>query len=59
MQRGAKTEPMLRTSVILTSMQSEIQTSQSVKDTLWVSAPSNLDLCVFLNIFAICACKLT
>ena len=30
-----------------------------LKDTLWVSAPSTLGLCVFLRIFAVHACKLT
>ena len=30
-----------------------------VKDTLWVSARSTLGLCVFPNIFAVYACKLT
>ena len=30
-----------------------------VKDTLWVSAPSTLGLCVFPSIFAIYSCKLT
>ena len=33
--------------------------NNGLKDTLWVSAPSTLDLCVFAIIFAIYACKLT
>ena len=35
------------------------QISNWIKDTLWVSAPTTLGLCVFLNIFAVYACKLT
>ena len=30
----------------------------TLKDTLWVSAPSTLGLCVFPNILAVYACKL-
>ena len=33
------------------------QCCMSIKDTLWVSAPNTLDLCVFPNIFAIYDCK--
>ena len=33
--------------------------NKPIKDTLWVSAPSTLGLCVFLYIFAVYACKLT
>ena len=35
--------------------------TEGVKDTLWValSAPGTLGLCVFHNIFAVYACKLT